>query len=101
MLAPFKVLLIALAIIIVLLFSTGLVSVKSEGFACAGGWVTGFQERTEVFHYGPVRIFAYPFKRECPEERRYDPSDIEACQDTGFCTLPKTSNTTYELTTVE
>lgn len=87
MLAPFKVLLIAFGIITVLLFSAGIIRVKADGYACAGGWDIAFREREEVFHYGPLHVYAYPFTRECSEERRYDPDNVGACIDTGFCTL--------------
>ncbi len=97
MLAPFKVLLIAFGIILLFLFSVGLVSIKADGYACAGGWEVGFQERVEVFHYGPIRFNAIPFKRECPVDRRFDPNNIDACVATGFCTLPTENETVGEL----
>lgn len=92
MLAPFKVLLLTLGIVVVFLFSTGILVIKKDGYACAGGWVTGFQDPVEIFHYGFLRINAVPFKRECPDGRRYDPDNVQACVNTGFCTLPETSD---------
>lgn len=87
MLAVSKVLLGALAVVALLLFSTGLVALKKDGYACAGGWEVGFEERQELFHYGALHIYGYPFTRECPEQRRYDPNDVQSCVDTGFCTI--------------
>ena len=89
MLAPFKVLLLSFAVIIIFLFSAGIINLKADGYACAGGWDTAFREKVEVFHYGFVHLYAVPFTRECDPDRRYDPDDVEACQDTGFCTLPE------------
>lgn len=86
-----KAFLWALLCIVLMLMLTGIIQLKPDGYACAGGWESGFQERVEIFRVGPVRIGTYPYTRTCPEERRYDPSDVEACKDTGFCTLPKST----------
>lgn len=82
-----KSLAIAIGIILVLLFATGLISLKADGYACAGGWDTGFRERVELVHFGPLHVYGYPFTRECEEQRRYDPNNVESCIDTGFCTI--------------
>lgn len=82
-----KSLLIAIAIILALLFATGLISLKPDGYACAGGWDTGFRERVELVHFGPLHVYGYPFTRECEEQRRYDPNNVQSCIDTGFCTV--------------
>lgn len=87
MLAPIKLLLVVFGILLVMLFSTGILAVKKDGYACAGGWQTGFHEREEIFHYGSLHLYAVPFKRECPLERRYDPDDVQSCINTGFCTI--------------
>ena len=81
--------LLTLSILSLMLFATGLISVRKDGYACAGGWDVAFRDRVEVFHYGPLHIYNYPFTRECIEERRYDPDDVQSCIDTGFCTLPE------------
>lgn len=85
MLAPFKLILITFGIVIMFLFATGILNIKQDGYACAGGWDVSFRDKVEVFHYGPVHIHAVPFTRECSPERRYDPDNIDACVATGFC----------------
>lgn len=78
---------LAFIVIIIFLFATGMVSVKPDGYACAGGWDTGFRDRVELVHFGPLRVYGYPFTRECDEQRRYDPNNVESCVDTGFCSV--------------
>lgn len=84
---PFKSFFIALAVITLLLFATGIIAFKQDGYACAGGWDVGFRKKVELLHFGPVHIFGYPFTRECEQRRRYDPSNVQSCVDTGFCSL--------------
>lgn len=87
-----KMMLVALAVVVMFLFATGLVAVKKDGYACAGGWDVAFRDKVEVFHYGSLHLYAHPFTRECDELRRYDPDDVQSCIDTGFCTLPESTD---------
>lgn len=74
-----------LGFLLVLLFSTGILKIKPDGYACIGGWDTGFQEKTILLHFGPLHIYGYPFTRECPEDRRYDPNNVDSCISSRFC----------------
>lgn len=71
-LIPLKVLLFALAIITLLLFSTGIVAFRKDTYQCLGAWDYGFRERVEIVHLGFLHIYAYPLTRECPEELQYN-----------------------------
>lgn len=87
-----KSLLVAMGIIFMFLFATGIVRVKSKGYACAGGWDTGFRERVELVNIGFLHVYAFPLTRECDEERRYNPDDVQSCVDTGFCRIDEANS---------
>lgn len=75
-LVPFKILVFAFLIIFILLFSTGIVAFQKEDYTCLGKYSYGFTDKTEIIHFGYLRVYAYPFQRVCPDDKQYQNGQV-------------------------
>lgn len=71
-LVPFKIFVFALLIILVLLFSTGIVAFRKDPYQCLEPWEYRWREKVEIVHIGFLHIYAYPLTRDCDEAQRYE-----------------------------
>lgn len=73
---------------LILLFTTGVVAWQPRDYECwpKSSIKNKVGEKVEVFSVGSLRIYVYPFTRDCDIDHRYKPGEVTPCPN-GQCTL--------------